>query len=255
MRLTSDRIALHLTVLALWLAVCAAFFTLARWVDGTYYLPFDKRPSIWAQDIDWTWADRAFRFVNHLGELQWIAVALVVLFGLLVVRGRLVEAAIVLGAGAMRYPQLVTRELVERPFSWDEPPEPVRVFPNADSFPSGHVMGETLVYGLIFAFAPRVLPWWPAVWIVRLFCLFVIVAGGPARLYTGAHWLSDVIGALLLAAMYVIPALWFDSVMREREESKAVAGELRAPSIRPSTRRHMLADDSASDAASEARLP
>ncbi len=220
MRLTRTRIALHATALALWLAACAGFFALARWVDGTYFLPFDKKPSIWVQDLEGPGADRVFNFVNGVGDLQWIAAALIVLFVLLVARGNLLAAAIVLGAGAMRYVQLGARAIVDRPFSWDEPPVPVRVFPNADSFPSGTFMGEVLAYSLIFVFISRIVPWWPVVWLVRLFCIFVIVLGGPARLYTGAHWTSDLIGSALLAAMYLIPALWLDYVMRARGSAK-----------------------------------
>jgi undecaprenyl-diphosphatase len=217
MHLTRTRIALHATALVVWLAACAGFFALARWVDGTYFLPFDKKPSIWVQDLEGPGTDRVFNFVNGVGDLQWIAAALIVLFVLLVARGNLLGAAIVLGAGAMRYVQLGTRAIVDRPFSWDEPPVPVRVFPNADSFPSGTFMGEVLAYTLIFVFVSRIVPWWPVVWLVRLFCVVVLVLGGPARLYTGAHWTSDLIGSALLAAMYLIPALWLDYVLRERE--------------------------------------
>ncbi|MEX2227698.1 MAG: phosphatase PAP2 family protein [Dehalococcoidia bacterium] len=232
MRLDVGRIALHATVLLALLAVCATFFALARWVDGTYFLPFDKKPSIWVQDLESEPADRLFGFVNDVGDLQWIAAALIALFGLLVVRGRLFEAAVVLGAGAMRYAQLGVREIVDRPFSWDEPPVPVRVFPNEDSFPSGTFMGEVLAYGLIFAFIPRIVPWQPIVWIVRMFCVFIIVVGGPARLYTGAHWTSDLIGSLLLASMYLIPALWLDNVLRERTRGES-PGVLTRSRFRP----------------------
>lgn len=221
MRLTPLVAALHATALAAWLAALVGFIALARWADGTYYLPGDKRASIWIQDSRDGVVEPVFHFVNIVGGFQWIAVAMVVLFALLVARGRLLEAAIVLGAGAMRYVQLGARAAVDRPFSWDEPPVPVKVFPNADSFPSGHVMGEVLAYVLIFAFVTRIIRWAPVAWLVRGFALFVLLAGGPARLYTGAHWLSDVVGAVLLALVYLIPALWLDAVMRMRERPEA----------------------------------
>lgn len=229
MRLTPLRITLHAAVLAAWLSAIGGFYALARWVDGTYFLPFDKKPSIWMQDSRGTVVEQLFHFVNGVGELQWIAAALAALFILLIARGRLLEAAIVLGAGAMRYVQLAIREIVDRPFSWDEPPVPVRVFPNADSFPSGTFMGEVLAYGLIFVFVSRIVPWPPVVWLVRAFSLFVIVVGGPARLYTGAHWTSDLIGSALLAATYLIPALWLDFVIRERASLRRADAETPQP--------------------------
>jgi undecaprenyl-diphosphatase len=216
----SRTLALQSALFAAWLAACAAFGALAVWADGTYYLPFDKEPSIRVQDLQSGAADRVFGFVNTLGHMEWIAVTMLVLFALLMLRRCYVEAAIVAGAGLMRFVLLAVRNTVDRPFSWDEPPEPVRVFPNNDSFPSGHVFGEVLAYTLIFAFVPRIVPWRPAQWLVRLFCAFVIVMGGPARLYVGAHWASDVIGSFLLAAIYLIPALWLGAMLRRWLASK-----------------------------------
>lgn len=250
MRLTPARIALHAAVLALWLATCAAFFALARWAHGTYFLPFDKKPSIWVQKIPANYADPLFEPINRLGDFGWVAAALIALFAVLLVRGRLVEATIVLGAGAMQYAYAATRAAVDRPFSWDEPPVPVRVFPNADSFPSGHVFGEVMAYGLILAFIPRIVPWWPVAWLVRMLCAFVIVVGVPARLYYGAHWTSDVIGSVLLAAMYLIPALWIDALLQERAVAKHDRETaLSTGAITPFRLRTPLADDdSATDA-------
>lgn len=217
---SSRQLTVHASIFAVWLAVCGAFFALAVWADGTYYLPFDKEPSIRVQDLESGAADRVFGFVNTLGHMEWIAVTMLVLFALLMLRRCYVEAAIVGGAGLMRFALLAIRNSVDRPFSWDTPPEPVRVFPNNDSFPSGHVLGEVLAYTLIFAFVPRIVPWRPVQWLVRLFCVFVIVTGGPARLYVGAHWASDVIGSFLLAAMYLIPALWLGAMLRPWLASK-----------------------------------
>jgi membrane-associated phospholipid phosphatase len=53
--------------------------------------------------------------------------------------------------------------------------------------------------------------WKPAVIAIRVFCALVIVLGGPARLFVGAHWPSDVIGSMLLAALYLLPAMWLDA--------------------------------------------
>jgi undecaprenyl-diphosphatase len=248
MRLTPARIALHASILVAWLAVCVSFFAFAYWVHDTYFLPFDKKPSIWLQNGRDSVAGTVFDFVNMIGDIQWIAAVMAAMFIALIVRGRLIEAAIVLGAGAMRYPQLLAREIVNRPFSWDYPPVPVKVFPTHDSFPSGHVFGEWMAYGLLFAFIPRIVPWAPIVWPVRLFCAFVLVAGGPARLYSGSHWLSDVIGSILLALMYLIPALWLDWVLREREtvgddEERAFAAGI----LTPFRLRRAAADDGVRD--------
>jgi membrane-associated phospholipid phosphatase len=96
----------------------------------------------------------------------------------------------------------------------------VKVYPNADSFPSGHVFGEVLAYGLIFEFIPRIISQWHIVWLTRMFCVFVVVVGAPGRLYYGGHWASDVLGSALLALMFLIPALWIDGILERRREER-----------------------------------
>ncbi len=70
-------------------------------------------------------------------------------------------------------------------------------------FPSGHTMGATLFYGLIALFATgwwvsrqsRVLAWSGA----GVLILFV----GLSRIYLGAHYLSDVMGAMAAAIVWL----------------------------------------------------
>ena len=43
--------------------------------------------------------------------------------------------------------------------------------------------------------------------------MFEIALIGPARMYVGAHWFSDVIGALLLAGIYLALAWKLDGIV------------------------------------------
>lgn len=63
-------------------------------------------------------------------------------------------------------------------------------------FPSGHVYGDVLLYGVMAVFAAAWLhPRW--VLVARGALVALIVLAGPARVIVGAHWPSDVLGAYL----------------------------------------------------------
>jgi membrane-associated phospholipid phosphatase len=69
------------------------------------------------------------------------------------------------------------------------------------SFPSGHAFNSMLIYGLFFYLAtvyvrPRLLRY-----LVQAACLWVIVLTPIQRVYVGAHWPSDVLGGMVLAAL------------------------------------------------------
>jgi undecaprenyl-diphosphatase len=195
---------------AAWLAGAAAFCALALWSAHRYALPLDIRLTQLVQDLDrYPRAGRIFGIVNGFGDYEFIAALLLLSFGWLLLRGLRFEALMLAGAGALRDVQLGVRSVVHRPYDTANPPwadaslPHLRQWPGPDGFPSGHVFGEVAVYGLIFAYAGRVIPVRPIAWLVRAFCVFEIALGGPARLYTGAHWASDVAGAALLALLYL----------------------------------------------------
>jgi undecaprenyl-diphosphatase len=225
---------------SLWLGLVAAFIGLCVWVDHRYTLPFDKRITFGVQELyRYAWADRFIGIINDFGVEETIVLVLLVSFAVLVARNLRFEAVMVAGAGAVRYIQLIVRDVVHRPteeydtlrasFGGLFKPE---FYPSPDGVPSGHVFGETIVYGLVFAYAGRALKFRPLVWLVRAVCVFEIALGGPARMYVGAHWFSDVVGAMLLAGIYLLLAWRIDRVVqhiRDVHRERALAATARLP--------------------------
>jgi membrane-associated phospholipid phosphatase len=81
------------------------------------------------------------------------------------------------------------------------------------SFPSGHVLGAVLLYGLLSVFAGRVRR--PGVRrAMRAACLLVIVSVGPARLWSGAHWPSDVLAGYALGGVLLLGLAWLYGWLR-----------------------------------------
>jgi undecaprenyl-diphosphatase len=87
------------------------------------------------------------------------------------------------------------------------------------------MFGEFLVYGLLFAYIPRLTSARPIIVVVRAACAFELLLGGFARIYVGAHWPSDVIGSVLLAMLYLGLAWRVDRHVRHVRALSAVRSQ------------------------------
>lgn len=89
------------------------------------------------------------------------------------------------------------------------------------SFPSGHVMSSTIVYGaLLLIFLPAISKRWRAPSIVAVFLLVVSIA--VSRLALGAHFITDVIGGFVLGLAWLIASTAAFSIWREERGRKPV---------------------------------
>ena len=84
------------------------------------------------------------------------------------------------------------------------------------SFPSGHVVGAVLLYGLIWYVAARRIGSAPLRRLIQIGCGAVILLSGLDRVWSGAHWPTDVIGAYALGVALLV-SLILASEWVERE--------------------------------------
>ncbi|HYI14455.1 MAG TPA: phosphatase PAP2 family protein [Thermomicrobiales bacterium] len=73
----------------------------------------------------------------------------------------------------------------------------------AASFPSGHVMGAVMFYGLIFFLARKIENTVLRV-SIQSFSVAIVTAVGFARIWEGAHWPSDVVGAYAWGGLFLV---------------------------------------------------
>lgn len=75
------------------------------------------------------------------------------------------------------------------------------------SFPSGHTMAATLFYGLMAAFIMHSAQRWRWRVLAFVMAIFMILLVGLSRMYLGAHYLSDVLGAMALGLMWLATSI------------------------------------------------
>jgi len=189
-----------------WLGGLALLGLLAALASLYDYFPADLRIGHWIQREGGIplWGGVA-AFLRDLGNLPstliWVLAT-----ALLLLSRRYPEGILVFSSVLPRLAQALLKEAVGRP----RPSEDlVRVAEQATSFsfPSGHVVTAVTFFGLLLLLAPVVVRRPLPRLVLQGFCLFVVLGMGPASVYTGAHWPSDVLGSYVLSILYLALAL------------------------------------------------
>jgi undecaprenyl-diphosphatase len=120
-----------------------------------------------------------------------------------------------LGLVVLPFLQHGLKELVDRPRPTPDLVD-LRAGFSSPSFPSGHVMSAALLYGFLLYLSLRIAL--PSVLTLALvgWCAFMLVVSGPANVYVGVHWPSDVVGGYAWAAVLLLPLVYADQVMGRR---------------------------------------
>jgi membrane-associated phospholipid phosphatase len=159
---------------------------------------------LWAlqsvQKINAPWRDTILPRVEHLTDSNGAVLAWIVVLGAFAVLRRWTWACVVAlipigGVINLAFSSVVTRarphldELLRSSLN-----------PEERSFPSGHVMGAVMLYGIVFVAVGELRS--PVVRLaVRLSCIGIIAIAGFQRLWVGAHWPSDVLGGYALGGL------------------------------------------------------
>jgi membrane-associated phospholipid phosphatase len=104
--------------------------------------------------------------------------------------------------------------------------------PAASSFPSGHtIFIATVTTILMLCLGHRYLPRWavPIGWAV---VALVVLDGAISRIYTGAHWPTDVVAGLLIAAAwfsFILSIRWISDRAFGPEQDRHASGSKNDP--------------------------
>jgi undecaprenyl-diphosphatase len=185
------------------LLAALAFGALAVLARTIWYFPLDLELTRAIQGMQTPWLD------GLLGAVTWVGfppqsnfIFGAIILGLFVVGLRL-EALFTLfaAAGSIGLWYLIT-PLVGRPRPSPELVEVAIQIP-AGSFPSGHVVNLTAIFGFLIYLAMLQVS---AVWLRRALIVLLavpILTIGFARIEAGAHWPSDVLGGYMLGGIWL----------------------------------------------------
>ena len=188
------------------LAIAAAVTALAAAALTAYVIghPFIPEDATIERDVQGTaWGPLAYTFpiFSWIGDAKGAVVEAIVFVAILIFNRRawLVAA----GAALTGVLYVILSHVIWRP----RPTVPVVLqvteHPAASSFPSGHTMFiVTLTTVLMLAFGRRFLPR-RLQWAGWTLAALIIAANGIDRIYTGAHWPSDVAAAILIATAWL----------------------------------------------------
>jgi membrane-associated phospholipid phosphatase len=85
------------------------------------------------------------------------------------------------------------------------------------SFPSGHAMGSTIVFGALGYLAFRVLHRWRWRAFALAFCFTMMAAIAASRIYLGVHWISDVAAGMAAGLIWLaVTTIAYETTRRIR---------------------------------------
>ena len=183
---------------------------------GRAYTDLDVRVAEGVQSLDFPSLDLVMSLVNFFTDAPMAIAVWLIATTFFVLRGRPLEALAVFSISGLWIANLFLGMAVDRSASPAEIGEAVRFSrEESGSFPSGHVTGVVVFYGLLAFLALSNLRRGKLRTYVPVLAFSAIAVTSLSRVYSGAHWPSDVLGNYLLGFLGVAAIAWMYSTVRE----------------------------------------
>jgi len=194
-----------------------AFAVLAFFARVNAYFAWDRAVANWVQSWHTPVLDALMYAVSYIGYI-WYPYALAAVTALLffAVQRRSEAFGLFLSTAGSGILNRAVKLLIARP----RPAAPdVNIFREhgGQSFPSGHVTFYVCYFGFLFFVAYALLPKRSLARRVALtLCVLMIALVGLSRVYLGAHWPSDTLGAYFLGGLWLALSLYMYRRWKER---------------------------------------
>ena len=190
-------------------SVIAAFGLLTIYVRQRPYFDLDLTITKEVQEFTPVWFDFLMNMITFIGNPLTSVMLTAITVGFFYLKKRNKEAIMlfvsVLGSTVL---SILLKALIHRPRPTPHLVHQTMKYLHNDSFPSGHVMFYVGFFGFLLYLMFTI----PVGHKLRTISLAIfttlILLIGPSRIYVGAHWFSDVIGAYLLGFVILVIVIY-----------------------------------------------
>jgi undecaprenyl-diphosphatase len=199
----------------------AAYAVLAVLAHRYAYFAWDVNFTKTIQSISPAWFETFMVWISALGS-GWLPVALVGATGLalMAARFRLEGAILILGVALGGGLNRILKNISDRPRPDANLVNVIRVYDH-ESFPSGHVVFFIEFFGFLFFLSYVLLKRGHARQALLIVFAGLILLVGVSRVYMGAHWPSDVVGAYLAGGLWLLFMIEVYRRLKSRERAQA----------------------------------
>lgn len=185
------------------------FATLAYFVTLHPINKFDVSISKFVQQFSTPVLDKVMIVISAFGNVEIALASLIITAGIFLVNKLKREAVFI---GCITFTGIITfvlKRVFDRPRPTADFVTLIDRYQN-NSFPSGHTLSYIVFFGFLI-FLMKKLKSVPKYWRITVISIayFMCVFGPISRIYLGAHWLTDIIGGLLIGLLYLQQLIWY----------------------------------------------
>jgi undecaprenyl-diphosphatase len=199
------------------LALVALFARLSYVVSGNRDPQFDQQVMMLVRNYSAPWLDVVMRVITHAGDpVVHLTVSLFLAFFFMKYYQRRREGVTILIALASGYALSTIFKYHfqrTRPDLWE-----MVARPQSYSFPSGHAMVSTIIYGSAAFLLEAVFPHYR--WYFRVISAVLVCLIGVSRIYLGVHWPSDVLAGFAAGMVIVFATAYWYSRKKSEEVTR-----------------------------------
>jgi membrane-associated phospholipid phosphatase len=164
--------------------------------------PGDLTLMLYIQAFDSGFVKQSMEVISQVGGGEVATILLLATALLFLVKHKLRESLLLIGAGLLSSADRLLKMLIDRPRPL---PDLVSVIEINDSgsFPSGHATLAVVLFGALFYFSSIYISNPIVKRLAQIVAVAFILLTGISRIYLGAHWPSDVLGGYLLGCIII----------------------------------------------------